>query len=284
MTEEVFSQREGYAAPTTLKPFDYLSPWVRESTTNSIGDLVLSTSVSPGIFGLNIYPLFRPYIWKVLGIQPPNSPMGGPFKYYIPAVLDKCPWYEFYDILEQIFKQRFEYMEEKLKEFSLNINAIFARDGIAWKLEKGRIVRVLDPKITKQIKEVSALLADPRFKGPDEQYEKALGHLNRRPIPDEENCAKDAIGALEGVANIIVGKTGKQLNELLKKEPQYINGIHPTIREAIDKVYAYRGVTPGVSHAQIGPATMDPADAIWVLAFSSATILYLVEKFSRPSP
>ncbi len=103
--------------------------------------------------------------------------------------------------------------------------------------------------------------------------------LNQRPEPDEENCVKDAVGALEAVANIVAGTAGVQLNTMLNQEP-FRSGIHPTIRQSIEKIYAYRGAAPGVGHGQVGPSVVGVSEAIWVLATTAATIIYFVAKFS----
>jgi len=279
MDELIFSEREGFSSQENLQSYDYITGWVRTAISNIIRDLQISSADTTGTYTLDIYSLFKPYIWKVLGKHPPNSPMGGPFKYYIPAVLDKCPWYECYDILEEICQLAYQRIKESdLIQFSLEINSILARENIPWKLEQGRVIRILNPQIAQQIKEVSVLLTDPKYKGADEQFAKAIEHLNRYPKPDEENCVKDAVGALEAVANIIAGTNGKQLNEILKEEP-FNPVIQPIIKQAIEKVYAYRGATPGVGHGQVGPAVVQIEEATWVLTISAATILYLTDKF-----
>ena len=281
MAEPIFSEREGFAPQKNPQSDDYLPGWVREAITNEIRDFAQSGAPLPGSYRLNLYPLFRPYIWKVLSTQPPGSPMGGPFHYYIPEVLKQCDWYQCYDILEELSRLINQQLGEKdSQEFSERVNAILAREGIPWKLEQGKVVRRFNPYIAEQINIVQILLADPKFKGPDEQFAKAVEHLNRRPSPDEENCIKDAVGALEAVANILVGTSVKQLNDLLKEEP-FKSGIHPIIRQAIEKVYAYRGAAPGASHGQVGSATVGMAEATWVLVVSAATILYLVEMFAK---
>ena len=281
MNEELFSEREGLIRPIEPQAPDYLPPWARDSISQCIRDLVVST-VYQGKPTLDVYPLFKPYIWKVLGTRPPTEPMGGPFKLYIPKVLETCIWWECYDILEKLYQVcvRLEGGEEYLAQFSLMINAVLVREGVVWKLDHGKIIRDLPPQTVRQLGQVVTVLADPRFKGPDVQFSKAIEHLNRRPDPDEENCIKDAVEALEAVVNIIVGTTDKQLNALLKEEP-FKSGIHPIISQMLDKLYAYRGAVPGSAHGQVGPAVVEPADATWVLAVSCATILYLVDKFAK---
>ena len=217
-------------------------------------------------------------------MRPPNEPYGGPFHHYIPSVISQCQWYQFYDILEEIsrlIKQRLE--EHELKEFSENINAILARDSIPWKLEECKVVRVFNPEIAERLTEVNVLLNNPKFKGPDEQFAKAVEHLNKRPNPDEENCIKDAVGALEAVANIIAETNSERLNNLLDKDP-FVSHIPPTIRETIKKLYACRGAIPGVGHGQVGSSVAELADATWVLGVSAASILYFVYKVDKPAP
>lgn len=278
MTGSVFSERHGYAPEPSLKSDDHLPGWVREAIVNELRNLE-DNKPSSSLPDLGFYSLFRPYIWQALDREPPGNPMGGPWAFYIPKTLQTCMWWQFYDILEQVARlvgQRWK--GEHAEEFSGRINAILAREGIQWKLENGQVVRVLNPRIDEQVKEVRILLTVPKYKGADEQFSKALAFLSARPEPDEENCVKDAVGTIEGVANIIAGTNGVQLNTLLDREP-FRSNIHSTIRQAIEKLYAYRGNAPGAGHAQVGPATVSVADATWVLAVSAATILYFVSKF-----
>ena len=279
MAEPLFSERQGLAQQPEPKADDYLPPWVREAVTSEISGFILNKP-SIQLPDLDIYSLFRSYIWKVLQREPPTSPMGGPWVMYIPRTLAQCSWGQFYDILEQISQLiSRRWGEEYLSPFLEKINTILAKDGIPWSLNhQGQVIRTLNPQVAKQIQEVRILLTSPRFRGPDEQFERAVGYLNKRPDPDEENCVKDAVGAMEAVANIIAGTTGVQLNRLLDRE-QFTSGIHPTIRQAIDKIYAYRGAAPGVGHGQVGPSAVGLAEATWVLATSAATILYLASKF-----
>jgi len=280
MTDSLFSERYGFAPQPDRKPDDHLPGWVREAITNEIGGFI-SNKPSTSLPDIDIYALFRPYIWQVLDREPPGNPLGGPWNFYIPRTLMQCSWWQFYDILEQVARLVDQQWEgQYTNSFSGRINAILAREGMQWELENGELVRVFNPQIDKQIKEVRVLLTNPTCKGPDEQFAKALDCLNKRPQPDEENCVKDAVGALEAVANIIAGTTGVQLNTLIDREP-FRSNIHPTIRQAVEKIYAYRGAAPGVGHGQVGPATVGIAEATWVLAACAATILYLVSKFPQ---
>ncbi len=280
MANQRFSDTYGFAPQPDSKPDDHLPGWVREAITNEIRGFVDNPPLA-SLPGIDVYALFRPYIWQVLDREPPGNPMGGPWSFYIPKTLMECLWWQFYDIVQQISQLvSQQWGDECSINISERVNTVFAREGIPWKIEDGEVVRALAPSIQEQIREASALLTNPRFEGPDEQFKRAIGCMNQRPGPDEENCVKDAVGALEGVANIIAGTTGAQLNTLLHQEP-FQSGIHPTIRQSIEKIYAYRGAAPGVGHSQVGPATVSIAEATWVLATSAATILYFVAKFPQ---
>lgn len=280
MPDSLFSERYGFAPQPEPKPDNHLPGWVREAITNEIKGLA-NNKPSTALFNLDLYSLIRPYVWQVLERQPPANPYGGPWAMYIPRTLQQCTWWQFYDVLQRISQLiAQQWGEEYSVDFSNRVNAVLAKEGIPWKMEDGEVIRALPPPIQEQIREARILLTNPRFEGPDVQFKKATECLNIRPEPDEENCVKDAVGALEAVANIVAGTTGVQLNTLLNQEP-FRSSIHATIRQSIEKIYAYRGVAPGVGHGQVGPSVVGIAEAVWVLATSAATIVYFVSKFPQ---
>jgi len=89
---------------------------------------------------------------------------------------------------------------------------------------------------------------------------------------------KDAVGALEAVANIEEHTHGQQLNVLLEREP-FRSQLPQTIRQCIGKLYAYRGATPGVGHGLVGEPTVDFNEALWVLHTAAASIILIANKF-----
>jgi hypothetical protein len=143
------------------------------------------------------------------------------------------------------------------------------------------IERIHPPAITQKLQEAHLLLSDSRFAGPEEQFAKANQHLNERPKPDTENCVKDAVGALEGVAKIVSGQEKAILSQLLKSH--FSDQIHPTLILALEKVYAYRGDVGGVGHGQTKPSDLGIEEARLVLGLCADYIVYLVSKFSPGS-
>ena len=274
-----FSERQGVRPALKQLPDEDLPKWVRESVIQEVRKFALD---SPQLYvPLQVYDWVRPYIWQVLNRDPPGNPQGGPWAYYIPSVFATCEWRMFYDLLEEFLALVREQRDaESAAGLADRISDILSKAGIAWIVSDGQVVRRLPIPLQAQIAQTVILLQDQKYKGPDEQFGKALNHLNRRPAPDNENCVKDAVGALEAMANILAGTTGSQLNHLLQQEP-FKSSIHGTIRQAIDKVYAYRGAAPGAGHGLVGAPAVTTSDAQWVLGVAASTITYFEQRVGK---
>jgi hypothetical protein len=157
------------------------------------------------------------------------------------------------------------------------INDMLARNGIQYEMRDGRMEwRGGTPLFSQEVSKAQQLLGtNPRFEGPAQQFEKAWRLLSSRP-PDPENCIKDAIGALEGVARIVL-VTDQVLSELLKPLASELH-IHPALREAIAKLYAYRGDEEGIGHGATQPLKAGAEEAEFVLHSCAAAIVYLLRK------
>lgn len=278
MTNPSFSERNGLVPKAAPQADDYLPEWVREALTNAIQEFVTTARENGTV--IDVYRIIRPYVWKVLDRQPATNPMNGPWAMYIPRTIAKCEWWRAYDIVEEIARvARLDGGEELVAMLAARVNPALSNEGIAWALDtKGMIERVIPGPISNAVKEARHLLEETRFEGPDNQFAKAIEFINRRPDPDEENSVKEAVGALEGVANIVSGKTNLQLNTVLHQEPLK-SQIAPTVRAAIEKLYAYRGAAAGVAHSQVGPTTVDIAEALWALGVVATSIIYIAKKF-----
>ena len=142
----------------------------------------------------------------------------------------------------------------------------------------GKVERAFNPQVSNRIQQARIILSDPRFSGPDEQFGRALHHLNKRPKPYTEDCVVDAVGALEGVAKIISGLDSMNLGRIMDHEPFQAN-IHATMRAAIKKIYAYRGAD--AAHGKIEASSIETEDAEWVLGLCAVTIVYFANKFAK---
>lgn len=142
--------------------------------------------------------------------------------------------------------------------------------GIQWRL---------GVPATASVEEARTALSAPGSEGPAQQWEKARGHLAKRP-PDCENSIKDAVGALEGAARILARRPSDTLGQVIKAfGPQL--GVHPALTLAIGNLYGYRGDEQAVAHGATQARKDLLPEAELVLHWSAAAIVYLIAKQQR---
>lgn len=186
-----------------------------------------------------------------------------------------CEWSQFYDICEVMWSN-IDYSATR-DELSAHINSLFGEEQLGFELRNGKVEKVGSGFVDSRIKEARYLLTDPEFQGADKQFEKAIRAINVRPSADVENCIKDAVAAIESVGRIIVNKDKALLSDIIK---DLVNkGIIPRLLgDIIQKIYAYRGDEPGVTHGLVGDSKVTIDEAELVLAMSAATIMFLIKK------
>ncbi|MBC8279951.1 MAG: hypothetical protein H8E48_04110 [Chloroflexi bacterium] len=270
--KQPFSQRYGMGAEKKPLQTDDLPKWIRAEFIH-----VLKQNTGQN-FCQSFYESLRPLIWEVTNEKPADFSPWDDFSWnVIEDVLSECQWAAFFEACEVAVE--LTTYSDGLKIQS-DMNKLFARDLLAWRFEGGEVVLAQPAAITAIIEEVKGILAEPRFAVPNDQFRKANGHLNSKPTPDTENCIKDAIGALEGVAQIVMGQVDGTLGDLLKKGvlksdiPLHLNKI-------IDRIYVYRGNQDGVAHAKTSHANIPIQDANYVLSLCAASIVYLGQKIQN---
>lgn len=164
-------------------------------------------------------------------------------------------------------------------KYTIDINNLLSSENIGWRLKKGKLERggseYLDNEIIERVKSV---LKHPDFKGPNNQFKKAIDFFNKRPKPDIENCVKEAVGALEGVARILLRDKnitlGKAVDKMIKMDK---------MRKPFDKIfgalYGIASTEPGSRHGAFELSNTDIAEANFVLYNSATCMLFLCEKF-----
>ncbi len=196
----------------------------------------------------------------------------------IEKLLHVCDWWQFYDICEVVWDMlSSSNFSSDQREFSIRVNELFREEQLGFELKEGKIEKVGSGFIDAKIKEARYLLKEPEFKGADKQFEKAIQALNIRPIPDAENCIKDAIGTIESVGRILVNNEKTLLDDIIKDAVK--KGVIPKpLDQTFIKLYAYRGNEPGVAHGAVGESKVTVDEAELILAMSAAMIIYLVKK------
>lgn len=191
-----------------------------------------------------------------------------------------CEWYDFFDICEKIVELSPSTLKDEVQQ---EINGILAENGIQYEMRDAKLQwRGRTPLFSQEVSKAQQLLStSPEFEGPAQQFEKAWRLLSARP-PDPENCIKDAIGALEGAARIILGEK-RILSKLLKPLACELK-IHQALCDAMGKLYGYRGDEEGIAHGATQPLKVGTEEAELVLHWCAAAIAYLLGKAgSQPS-
>ncbi len=185
------------------------------------------------------------------------------------------PWWKFYRLTEALVMVAVD-----KPAVIRRIDELFTRENLPYAMTPTGIDWRYSAPARQAIDEAERLLnATPELRGPAQQWQKAQGHLSKLP-PDPENCVKDAIGALEGVARIISGRERDILSKILPELAPSM-GMSALLKSAVDKLYAYRGDEQGVAHGLTGQSVDLAAEAEMVLHWTAATITYFVRKKSR---
>ncbi len=132
---------------------------------------------------------------------------------------------------------------------------------------------------TQEIAEVEeALSVSMQF---TQHLDRALELLADKISPDYRNSMKESISAVEALCKLIVGSPKATLEEALRQIETKLGSVHPALKEAFRKIYAYSGDAQGIRHAWLGESNLDVEDAKFMLIACSAFINYLVVKADK---
>jgi hypothetical protein len=196
------------------------------------------------------------------------------------GLLYSTPWDEFCTICEVIYAQFRQKSTTAADTLSNRINVVFSRNYFGYEMRDGRIERVGARDQDAAIAQARGILRDPDLTGPDQQYQKAIGFYNRRPLPDCENCVKEAVSAVEGVARIVLNDHSLTLSRALQRLRRD-KDVHPTLLQLLEKLYGYRSDAQGVGHALTGEKEVRLEEAEFVLSVSASAIVYLARLYGR---
>jgi hypothetical protein len=233
-------------------------------------------------FSINTYPFYTTLyeqLCLLFRVEINLDCAGNQFAAYsaMKNMIKTCQWWYFYDICQIAYDILRRHDSERSYEFALSLSILFTEENLGYQFTQGKIDKIHPEIIQITINEVRVLLKEPEFKGADYLFEKAIKALNIRPKPDAENCVKDAVAAIESVGRAIINDKNALLDDIIRSLTK--KGIIPKpLNLVIDKLYAYRGNEPGVSHGavEIPKVTVDEAE--FILAVSAAAIIYLVKK------
>lgn len=192
-------------------------------------------------------------------------------------VIKDCSYNEVIDIIEYSVNWLESRIKEECRGFLYDsMNKLFEQEYVGYRFVKGYIVAITDKN---EIEAIEKACSNP-FEGCRAHIQKALGFLADRENKDYKNSIKESISAVESICEIIVSE--KTLSDALNKLEKAGITIHPALREAFKKLYAYTSDQGGIRHAEgMFESDVSFEDAEFMLVSCSAFVNYLIVKHNK---
>jgi hypothetical protein len=142
----------------------------------------------------------------------------------------------------------------------------------------GRITQLTAEEEIEEIEK--ALHLPPALKPVSDHLGRALGLVADRKAPDYANSIKESISAVEALCKLISHNPKGTLKDTLQVIEKKV-AIHPALKQAFNKLYAYTSDAEGIRHALLDEQNLDAEDANFMLVSCSAFINYLVSKSNK---
>lgn len=198
----------------------------------------------------------------------------------VAELLDKCEWYEVYDIIEGIYsKLQTEdlnlYNQNKglaSEQFANELNKYFTKNGIGWQLIQGQIQIRGTESFEDILKHSLEALEKENRPTAQREIHQALQDLSRRPEPDVTGAIQHAMAALECVARDATGDVRATLGEIMRK---YSGLIPRPLDNAVERIWGFsseqgrhlrEGRNPSIEEAKL------------VVGLACVLVTYLVDK------
>jgi len=263
LPEQPFSLRFGVRpSPQSRQPDDV--PDSAKVKLAALIDRLRNSKYLPGAYSLG------PKLYDALG----RRSEGHGDMNQIRQLVHALEWWEFYDLCEELLR-----LARSPDQVAAKIDAVFMSEGLPYAITAAGIAWRLNRPAAEAVEMTSLLLGSPEFQGPSQQWDKARGHLARRP-PDPENCIKDAVGALEGLARIISQRPSDTLGQIIKSMARNL-AIHQTLANAMSNLYGYRSDEQAIAHGATAALEDLVPEAELVMHWCAAAMAYLVKKWRQ---
>lgn len=185
-------------------------------------------------------------------------------------LLENCPWFKVYDIVEAIYAVFAEGFSGEEKNFQERLNAYFQENGIGWQMVDGKIVYRGSEIFVDTTREAAVALAQAGRNAAAKEIHEALVDISRRPSPDVTGAIQHAIAALECTARDITGKPSLTLGRLVP----HLQLIAP-LDTAVEKLWGY--ASERARHIREGQ-TVSSEEAELVVSVACAVCTFLSQR------
>ena len=158
-------------------------------------------------------------------------------------------------------------------EFVRKCNKVLEREVSAWRIVNGIVTRITSGIETDAVEDATHSPMD----AVNLHLTQAMHHLYDRKSPDYRNSIKESISAVESVCAKITEQKAPVLSKALAKiEKDNKISLPPTLKLALEKLYAYTSSESGIRHARIRDSDVTPELAQFFLVVCSAFVNYLI--------
>jgi len=178
--------------------------------------------------------------------------------------LDKSTWNEFYDFFEYVI---LNLEQEQKSNFIKEINSALINENSGYRLSNGIFIPIISKEELNEIK----MAESSGVSTVEEHLQKAKEYISAsKKMPDYRNSVKESISAVETQVRIIMNNN-KTLSENLKSAGLK---LHPAIKDALVKLYAYTSDAPGIRHGNkiSSPDSISLKEARFMLVICSSYI------------
>ena len=280
MTESRFSREHGFENASAHLGDSELPEWVRDEVFYLYNRLALGGRAETLIrsFIDKLAHALRPILRRYTERGPSPSPARNETLAATRYLISNSDFNVAFDICQEIYRAMLDvYGADIVGQFTLELNKVFEDAGVVWRMDGADFKRVMDSSTEDSIAASQTALADSRFQAPKDQFNLAIKQFSERPEPNVKDCINNAIGSLEGVARVVTGKI-KVLSSLLNEEPLK-SRIHPALRDAMQKVYAYRGDVTAHGQTGVQSSSYGLEEAEWLMGICATSIAYISKKF-----
>ena len=159
-----------------------------------------------------------------------------------------------------------------------DFNAVFKKFLVGYRFVGEQLTLITDPTEIDAL-ETAIEQSEPSVR---ELLGKALGFLSDRTNPDYAKSVDCSISAVESQCKILLGERQTQLSQALGKLKGKGVELHPTLKEAFSKLFAFTSDADGIRHGGINPSDVDQDLAKFMLIVCSAFVNYLTAKGTQP--
>lgn len=186
----------------------------------------------------------------------------------IQSIIENCPWYRVYDIIEYFYVN----LLANKAEFEKDINDYFVEKGIGWKLTNGIIETRGEEAFEQKIAEVVDVLGKAKLATSQNEIHEALKDMSKRPVPDITGSVQQSAAALECLCREITGDTKATLGKLINDNP---NVVPKPLDNVIKEIFGF--ASEQGRHLREGGAP-NYEEAELVVHLSASLCTYLTKK------